>query len=83
LAAHVAALVAASAPPDDRVDGGVLRSWTLRAVAVLAAAPVLWVLARALGEQGAPPGLWPAGLLAVVLAVAAATSAFPSGGRPG
>ncbi|WP_134764521.1 hypothetical protein [Nocardioides sp. 1609] len=82
LAAHVAALVAASAPPDARVDVGVLRSWVLRGVAVLAAAPVLWLLARALGEQGAPAGLWPAGLLAVLLAVAAAASAFPPGAAP-
>ncbi|MDO9456150.1 hypothetical protein [Nocardioides sp.] len=68
---HLAAVVSAAAPPRTPVDPAVLRLWMLRGAAVLLAAPVVWVLARALRDQAAPDLLWPAALLAALLVVVA------------
>lgn len=71
VACHVAAVVCAAAPPRTPLDPAVLRLWVLRGVLVLVPAPVLWVLGRALRDQAAPAGLWPAALLAALLVVVA------------
>ncbi|WP_148613969.1 hypothetical protein [Nocardioides rubriscoriae] len=67
--AHVAALLAATAPPRTPVDVGVLRLWVRRGCAVLLVSPVLWVLARVLRDETAPAGLWPAALATALLVV--------------
>jgi hypothetical protein len=77
LVTHVAALLVATAPPQTPVDPRVARLWLLRGAGVLAAAPVLWVLALALRDGTAPDGLWFAGLVVVLLAATAAAAAFP------
>lgn len=74
VAAHVAALVAAAAPPVTAVDPAVARLWVRRTALLLAVVPVLWVLARALRGEAAPAGLWPAALVAVLVAVVALTA---------
>ena len=74
LAAHLAALVLAYGPLQLPVDRGVLGLWAGRGMPLGLAVPVVWVLATAIEDRPAPPGIWLAGLAAgvVVCAVAAA-----------
>ncbi|GAA5156502.1 hypothetical protein GCM10023340_44570 [Nocardioides marinquilinus] len=72
LAAHVAALLCATAPPGAALDRRVARLWAGRAAGVLVAAPVLWLLAGALRDGGRPDALWPAALAVVLVLVAGA-----------
>lgn len=80
VAAHVAAVLADAAPAPTPLDPRVVRRWVGRGAVVLVPVPVLWTLARALEGQGAPPGLWPAALLAVLLVLAALVAVLD---RPG
>lgn len=71
LVGHLAAVLADAAPPRTPIDPAVRRLWLLRGCWLLLVAPVLWVLARALRDQAAPAGLWPAALAVAVLLVVA------------
>ena len=72
VAAHVAATVAALGSDDMEVDLPTVRLWAARGAGVLLVAPALWVLARALEGTDEVAGVWPAGLLAALLATVAA-----------
>lgn len=73
LAAHLASVLLAYGPPGSPLGAPVVRLWARREVAVAVSAPVVWLLARAVGGQPEPPGVWVAGLAsaAVVCVVAA------------
>ena len=73
LAAHLAALLTAYGPGTMPLDGGVARRWAARGALVLLVAPaVLWLLVL-VRDRGEPPGIWLAGLVALLLALLAAT----------
>lgn len=77
LACHVAALLAAQGPDRLPLDPALARRWALRSVLVVPAAPVVWLVAEAMTEQSAPPGIWVAGL--VVAAAGAVVTAVMFG----
>ncbi|WP_340537570.1 hypothetical protein [Nocardioides sp. GXZ039] len=77
LAAHLAAMLAATAPRDAAIDPALARRWIARGAGVLAVVLVMWVLARLLDGRTPPAGLWAAGLSAVLLATIGAAFAFP------
>lgn len=78
LAAHLASVLLAYGPPGSPLRAPVLRRWAVRGAAVAVSVPAVWLVARAVGGQPEPPGVWVAGLasaavLCVVAAVAVST----------
>lgn len=69
LVAHLAGLVAALGPGTVGLDRAVLLLWARRGLLVLLAAPPVWALAEAVDGRPEPPGVWVAGLAAVLAAV--------------
>jgi len=76
LVAHVAAVLTAYGPAEMAIDGPTVRLWVTRGAAVFAAAPVVWLLALLLRDQPEPPGVWIAGMVAIVVAAVVAAVAF-------
>ena len=72
LGAHVAAVVAAYGPPTLAVDPALVRRWALRGGLVLLSSPAVFLLVRAVRDGEPPPGLWTAGMVAVLGAVVVA-----------
>lgn len=81
LAAHVAGLLCSYGPPGVALDADLGSLWIARATAVVLGAPVVWVVARSLRDNGPDAALWQAGLLVSVLAVVAVAATLGSGGR--
>lgn len=82
LVAHVAAVAAAYGPPEMAVDGATARLWLVRGTLVFLAAPAVWVLVVLVRDQPEPPGVWIAGMAAVVVAAVVAAVAFGAPGEP-
>jgi hypothetical protein len=76
LVAHIAALLAAYGPPEMAVDAPTARLWLTRGAALFVAAPVVWLLALLLRDQPEPPGVWIAGMVAIVVAAIVAAVAI-------
>jgi hypothetical protein len=76
LVAHLAALLCGYGPPEMAIDGPTVRLWVNRGAAVFATAPVVWMLAALLRDQPEPPGVWIAGMVAIVVAALVAAVAF-------
>jgi hypothetical protein len=76
LVAHLAALLTAYGPPEMVIDGQTVRLWVNRGAAVFVTAPVVWMLAVVLRDQPEPPGIWIAGMVAIVVAAVVAAVAF-------
>ena len=79
LIAHLAAVLTAYGPPEMAIDGPTARLWLTRGATVFVGAPVVWMLALLLRDQPEPPGVWIAGMVAIVVAaiVAAVAVALP------
>ena len=75
LAAHLAALVVSYGPSQLPINAGVVRLWIVRGVMLLAAAPVVWALARTVDGLPASGSVWVAGLVVAVSVVVVATAA--------
>lgn len=75
LLAHLAALLLSYGPAKLPVDRGLLLLWVARGLLVGVFAPAVWLLAAVLTDQPEPPGLWVAGLAAVVVVCVVAAAA--------
>ena len=69
LVSHVAAVVAAHGPPTVALDPALARRWAVRAGLVLLSAPAVFLVVHAVRDGAPPPGLWTAGMVAVLGAV--------------
>ncbi len=76
LVAHLAALLTAYGPPEMAIDGPTVRLWVTRGAMVFITAPAVWLLAVLLRDQPEPPGVWIAGMVAIVVAAIVAAVAF-------
>jgi hypothetical protein len=85
LAAHLAALVLGYGPARLPVPVAVARLWALRGALVLLSAPVVWLMARGVGELPDSSTVWVLGLgvalSVVIVAVAALQALMAAGGR--
>jgi hypothetical protein len=83
VAAHVAGILVSYGPPGMVVDAPTVRLWAFRAVGVLLAAPLTWLVAHVVRGEPEVPGVWVAGLAAGLLAAAAGGIALASEERTG
>lgn len=79
--AHVAALLTAYGPSAMPVEPALVRRWAARGLAGLAAAPVVWALARLLRDAPVQPRLWALGVVAALLTTVVASLSL-GGDRP-
>lgn len=79
LSSHLAGLVAAYGPERMTVDRETVLLWLRRGVAVFLLAPTVWLVATGVRDQPEPDGVWVAGLVAAVAALAAAAVAYRTG----
>lgn len=66
LAAHLAGLLAALGPRTLGLEPSVVWLWARRGALVLLPAPLVWALAETVDGGPEPPGIWAAGLVAVL-----------------
>lgn len=81
LVAHVAALLTSYGPSAMPVDAALVRRWLGRGLVALAAAPVVWALARLLRDAPVQPRLWVLGVVAALLTTVVASLSL-GGDRP-
>lgn len=77
LAGHLAAVLASYGPDEVPLDRGLTLLWVSRGAFVLLPALLAWSLAVAVAGLPAPPGVWVAGVLAVLATLVAGQAAMP------
>jgi hypothetical protein len=80
LLTHLCITLAGYGPGTLGLDPALVRLWAARGLAAFAPVPVVWLLAKLVADQPAPPGLWAAGLAAALVA-GVATSVLHTRGR--
>ena len=68
LLAHVCLVIAAHGPGSLPVSRGLVLLWLRRGLLVFVPVPLVYLVAAAVQDQPAPPGIWAAGVLAAVAA---------------